>query len=90
MKIYNVSSGAIDCKHLIENDLWEYAKEQYCRGTQILVDEHYRQYATVVCGEYSLSYPPATHEEALLMYLVLKDDGDLLLTHAYVIIMKIV
>ena len=74
--------------HLIENDLLEYAKEQYCRETQILVDEHYTQYATVVCGEYSLSYPLATHEEALLMYLVLNDGAYTIIT--YVIIIKTV
>ena len=75
-----VTLGSTDCKHLIQDDFFEYAKEQYCSEIQLLVDEDYRLYATLMCEAYGLSYPPATHEDALLIYLILKDDGDSLQT----------
>ena len=70
-------TDAVDCKHMIDETLLSFAKGQYCCSGQILVDENYRLYANAVCAMYSLSYPPTTHVDALLMYFLLKDDGDL-------------
>ena len=73
--------GAVDCKCPLDDALLSDAREDYGYSAQdLLVDDTYRVYADRVCTEFSIRYPPATQEDALFMYLILKDDSSDLLS----------
>ena len=71
-----IFSGAEDCKCTPDAGLLSYAKNNYCYMEPLLVNDDYKVYADAVCASYGLNYPPTTHEDALFLYLLLKDDID--------------
>ena len=73
-------SVGVECKHAVDYDLLNYAKQEYGHSAFLLVDENYKTFVDVVCAHYSLQYPPTTHQDALYQFLVLKDECDSLAT----------
>ena len=70
---------AEQCKHAYDADIFADAKEQFGYSQCTVVQDHYKAYADTVCNAFGLQCPPVTHQDALFMYFVLKDDGDSLL-----------
>ena len=73
------TTGSVDCKCPFDEDLLNDAKEEYGYTGHLFVNEDYKVYADSVCTDYALNYPPSTHEDALYMFFVLKDDSDSLI-----------
>lgn len=66
----------IDYSCNVDNGLLSYAEQEYGYFNDLMVDEEYKVYAATLCEEFGLQYPTNNHEDALLLYLVLKDDSD--------------
>ena len=73
-----MNSGAEDYKCIPNSDLLSDAKDLYGYRGSCLVDEDYKHFADAVHIQYGLSYPPLTHEDALYLFFVLKDECDFL------------
>ena len=51
-----MSTGAEDCKHAVETDLLQDAKDEYSYSGELLVDETFKAFADSVCREFELNY----------------------------------
>lgn len=70
------TSGAEDYKCFPNNDLIQDAKDLYGYKMHLTVDENFKDFADAVCAQFRLPNPPLTHEDALFMYFVLKNECD--------------
>ena len=67
--------GSDDYSCDVDKSLLSYSEQEYGYFND-LMDEEYKVHAETLCEEFRLQYPPNDHEDALLLYLVLKDDSD--------------
>ena len=58
----------------MDGELLRYAKEEFGYNKLLLVSEDYQSYADTVCRDFSLQYPPTTHDDALQIYILLLQD----------------
>ena len=65
-----------DFKCLPNSDLVHDAKNVYGYRGNLLVDETFKEFADSVCVEFQVQYPPLSHEDALYMYFIVKDECD--------------
>ena len=66
--------GGEDSKFAVDIELLRSAKERFGYNKNLLVNEDYQNYANTVCRDFSLQYPPSTHDDALQIYLLLLED----------------
>ena len=67
-------TGAQDLKCQPARDLLQDARDMFGYTGNILVDKTFKDFADSVCTEYELHYPPESHEDALYMYFIIKDE----------------
>ena len=67
-------AGAQDFKCQPDSGLLHDAKDVYGYRGNFLVDETLKAFAHSVCAEYELQYPPLSHEDALYLYFIIKDE----------------
>lgn len=67
-------AGAEDYTCPVEGDLLHEAKDTYSYSGELLVNETFKEFADSICREFELHYPPLTHEDALFMYFIIRDE----------------
>jgi hypothetical protein len=60
----------------VDENLLSHAEQEYGYFNDFMVDDDYKQYAETLCAEVGLQSRPTNHEDALFLYLLLKDDSD--------------
>lgn len=68
--------GAQDFKCQADGDLVHDAVNTYGYRGNLLVDETFKNFADAICVEYRVQYPPLSHEDALFLYFIVKDECD--------------
>ena len=69
-------SGYEDHLRAVDENLLSHAECEYGYHNNLITHEDYKPYADAMVEELELPYPPTNHDDALFLYLLLKDDCD--------------